>query len=105
MLDWLSSSIGTPEFERVSPRDWIKRLEKALGERSVSHPSQALMGLWKESYGLMMEEDIELKKSGDESLFDVKKTSEVSGTIKDVQPLDRERLLQTWKWVNETIKG
>ncbi|RBR26942.1 uncharacterized protein FIESC28_00210 [Fusarium coffeatum] len=97
MLDWLSSSIGTPEFERVSPREWIKRLEKALGERSVNHPAQALLGLWKESYGLMMEEDVELKKSGDESPFDVKKTSEVSNTIKDVQPLDRERLLQTWK--------
>ncbi|RFN48904.1 linear gramicidin synthase subunit d [Fusarium flagelliforme] len=105
MLDWLSSSIGTPEFERVSPRDWIKRLEKALGERSINHPAQALLGLWKESYGLLMEEDVELKKSGDDSPFDVKKTSEVSGTIKDVQPLDRERLLQTWKWVNETIKG
>ncbi|KAI1071016.1 hypothetical protein LB507_010971 [Fusarium sp. FIESC RH6] len=98
MLYWLSSSIGTPEFERVSPREWIKRLEKALGERSVSHPAQALLGLWKESYGLMMEDDVELKKSGDESPFDVKKTSQVSGTIKDVQPVDRERLLQTWKW-------
>jgi thioester reductase-like protein len=105
MLDWLSSSIGTPEFEKVSPREWIKRLERALSERSVSHPAQALLGLWKESYGLMLDDVVSTKKSDDESPFDVEKTREVSATIKDVQPLDRERLLQTWKWVNETIKG
>ncbi|KAM0500968.1 hypothetical protein ACHAP8_004689 [Fusarium lateritium] len=106
MLDWLSSSIGTPEFEKVSPREWVKRLEKALGERSVNHPAQALLGLWKESYGLMMDDDmVSSKTHEDESPFDVSKTREVSATIKDVQPLDRERLIQTWKWVNDTIKS
>ncbi|KAL4731521.1 putative secondary metabolism biosynthetic enzyme [Fusarium chlamydosporum] len=105
MLDWLSASIGTPEFERVTPREWIKRLEKALSERSVSHPAQALLGLWKESYGLMLDDVIDIKTSQDDSPFDVERTKEVSATIRDVEPLDRERLLHTWKWVNETIKG
>ncbi|RGP77193.1 hypothetical protein FLONG3_4708 [Fusarium longipes] len=105
MLDWLSASIGTPEFEKVSPREWIKRLEKTLGERSVSYPSQALLGLWKESYGLLFDDGLVAKKNEDESPFGVEKAREVSATMKDVQPLDRERLLQTWKWVNETIKG
>ncbi|GKU06243.1 linear gramicidin synthase subunit d [Fusarium langsethiae] len=105
MLDWLSSSIGTPEFEKVSPREWIKRLEKALGERSISHPAQALLGLWKKTYGLMMDDVVSTNTREDETPFDVERTREVSPTIKDVQPLDRERLLQTWKWVNDTIRS
>ncbi|KAG8672351.1 nonribosomal peptide synthetase-like protein nrps11 [Fusarium poae] len=105
MLDGLSSSIGTPEFEKVSPRDWVKRLEKALGERSINHPAQALLGLWKESYGLMMDDVTSAKTHEDESPFDVVKAREVSATMKDVRPLDRERLIQTWKWVNDTIKN
>ncbi|KAM0397059.1 hypothetical protein ACHAQC_004592 [Fusarium culmorum] len=105
MLDWLSSSIGTPEFEKVSPREWIKRLEKALSERSVGHLAQALLELWKESYGLMMDDVVTTKTTDDESPFDVERTREVSATIRDVQSLDRERLIQTWKWVNDTFKS
>ncbi|KAM0340376.1 hypothetical protein ACHAPU_010512 [Fusarium lateritium] len=105
MLQWLSVYIQGPDFEIVSPQDWIKRLEEALGGKSANHPSQALLGLWKQSFGREAEISASTKKEHGESIFDVTTTRGVSDTIRDVQPLNRERLIQTWKWVNETIKG
>ncbi|KAM0228652.1 hypothetical protein ACHAP5_011884 [Fusarium lateritium] len=102
MLHWISAYIEGPEFEIVSPQEWIKRLEEALGGKSANHPSQALLGLWKQSYG--REVAAGAKKEGEPSIFDVTQTRHLSPTIRHLEPLDRERLIKTWKWVNETIK-
>ncbi|KAF9774781.1 hypothetical protein IL306_007190 [Fusarium sp. DS 682] len=105
MLDWLAVSDASPEFEIVSSMEWLERLEKVLSKEGANHPSQALLGLWKRSYG--QENSDEIAPTGDQqrSIFDVAQTQKVSATIRNVKPLDRERLVKTWKWINETIKG
>ncbi|KAM0544709.1 hypothetical protein ACHAPJ_011696 [Fusarium lateritium] len=105
MLQWLSSSKEGPNFEIVHPQEWLKCLEKALSERDVNHPSQALLGLWKQSYGREVNGENETKKNDDLSLFDVTRTKAASATIREVKPLDRERMDKTWQWVNDTIEG
>ncbi|KAJ4264389.1 hypothetical protein NW762_005587 [Fusarium torreyae] len=105
MLQWLSSGKEGPSFEIVSPQEWLKRLERALSERDVNHPSQALLGLWKQSYGREVNGESDTKKDDKLSLFDVTQTKVTSATIRDVKPLDRERIDKTWKWVNDTIQG
>jgi hypothetical protein len=104
MLHWISAYIQGPEFEIVSPQEWTRRLEEALGGKSANHPSQALLGLWKQSYGREAGLAAGAKKDEKSSIFDVSQTRDVSTTIRNVEPLDRERLIKTWKWVNETIK-
>ncbi|RKL17728.1 hypothetical protein BFJ68_g4602 [Fusarium oxysporum] len=103
MLDWLAASNEGPEFEIVSSSEWLERLEKALGDEN-DHPSQALLGLWKRSYsrGDMNENAVDDQES---SVFEVAQTQKVSASIRDVEPLSRERVIKTWKWVNENIKG
>jgi thioester reductase-like protein len=104
MLDWLSASNEGPEFEIASSSEWLERLEKALSDDSANHPSQALLGLWKGSYA--KDKDNGGASEGHESpLFDVAQTQKVSASIRNVKPLTRERLIKTWKWVNENIKG
>ncbi|KAF4961158.1 hypothetical protein FGADI_394 [Fusarium gaditjirri] len=101
MLGWLTVSNEGPEFEVVSSSEWLERLEKALGDESTNHPSQALLGLWKRSYS---KEDGSASDDHGSSLFDVAQTQKVSASIRHVKPLSRERLIKTWKWVNENIK-
>ncbi|KLP03367.1 Uncharacterized protein Y057_4649 [Fusarium fujikuroi] len=104
MLDWLAASNEGPEFEIVSSSEWLERLEKALSDDSANHPSQALLGLWKQSYSKDMD-DSSTREDQEGSLFDLAQTQKVSASIRDVKPLTRERLIKTWKWVNENIKG
>ncbi|KAF5697845.1 nonribosomal peptide synthetase [Fusarium globosum] len=104
MLDWLAASNEGPEFEIVSSSEWLERLEKALSDDSASHPSQALLGLWKQSYSKDMDNS-STREDQEGSFFDVAQTQKVSASIRDVKPLTRERLIKTWKWVNENIKG
>lgn len=104
MLDWLTASNEGPEFEIVSSSEWLERLEKALRDDSANHPSQALLGLWKQSYSKDMDNSSTMEYQ-ECSLFDVAQTQKVSASIRDVKPLTRERLIKTWKWVNENIKG
>ncbi|RBR13584.1 hypothetical protein FVER53590_08545 [Fusarium verticillioides] len=104
MLDWLAASNESPEFEIVSSSEWLERLEKALSDDSANHPSQALLGLWKRSYA-KNKENGGASEGHESSLFDVAQTEKVSASIRDVKPLTRERLIKTWKWVNENIKS
>ncbi|KAG5771212.1 hypothetical protein H9Q72_002205 [Fusarium xylarioides] len=104
MLEWLAASSDGPEFEFVSSTEWLERLEKALSDDSANHPSQALLGLWKQSY-TKNKENGSASEDQESSLFDVAQTQKVSASIRDVKPVNRERLIKTWKWVNENIKG
>ncbi|KAF5597455.1 nonribosomal peptide synthetase [Fusarium subglutinans] len=104
MLDLLAASNEGPEFEIVSSSEWLERLEKALSDDSANHPSQALLGLWKRSYAKDKNND-SAREDQEGSLFDVAQTQKVSASIRDLRPLTRERLIKTWKWVNENIKA
>ncbi|KAF5724834.1 nonribosomal peptide synthetase [Fusarium mundagurra] len=95
MLDWLATSNEGPEFEIVSSSEWLERLEKALSDDSASHPSQALLGLWKRSYA-KDKENGSASEGHESSPFDVAQAQKVSASIRDVKPLTRERLIKTW---------
>jgi thioester reductase-like protein len=104
MLDWLAASDEGPEFEIVSSSEWLERLENALSGDSANHPSQTLLDLWKRSYS-KEDENSRAKDDQESSVFDVAQIQKVSSTIREVKPLGRKRLIKTWKWVNENIKG
>ncbi|KAF5027067.1 hypothetical protein F66182_836 [Fusarium sp. NRRL 66182] len=105
MLRWISSSGRGPKFEIVSPQEWLKRLEKALGERDAyHHPSQALLGLWKQSLARKASSDAAAAEKN-VHVFAVAQTQNLSATMGKVKPLDRGRMVKMWEWVNEAIQG
>ncbi|KAK8133359.1 male sterility protein-domain-containing protein [Apiospora sp. TS-2023a] len=105
MLEFISNSSGrkAARFETVSPSVWVQKLETSLGsDTSSGHSSQGLLDLWKGKYA---NNDIQTdppstKKSG--PVFELSRTEAASGTIRDVQPLDKGRILQMWNWLQES---
>ncbi|KAM0426471.1 hypothetical protein ACHAPT_008162 [Fusarium lateritium] len=102
MLRWILDSGEGPEFETVSPREWLSRLEESLKEREDNHPSQALLGLWKQNYCQDGDNVGEAKRT---PAFELARTQQVSTAMRGVKPLDSERVLKMWKWVREAIKS
>lgn len=105
MLKCISGSEREPSFQIVPPRQWMGRLEEALKEREGNHPSQALLGLWKQNY---CQGEGQQYKAGEPQRipeFDLSRTQQVSAAMREVKPLDRERVLKMWKWVCEAIKA
>ncbi|KAJ3538484.1 hypothetical protein NM208_g5889 [Fusarium decemcellulare] len=105
MLRWISENNEERPFEIVSARDWVGRLEDALGKRKDNHPSQALLGMWKERFYREVDGESRTTDVAQLPVFDLTETQHASPTIRYVQPLDRERMVKTWRWVNETISG
>ncbi|RSM03617.1 hypothetical protein CDV31_010414 [Fusarium ambrosium] len=103
MLRWISNSNEGPRFHIFSPREWMSWLEQTLKERESSHPSQALLGLWKQNY-CHEGGNGNVRKAKQGPSFDLSLTQQASAAMRDVKPLERERVLKTWKWVCETIK-
>ncbi|KAJ4325918.1 hypothetical protein N0V84_003304 [Fusarium piperis] len=104
MLQWLSDSGEGPGFQIVSPREWIRRLEEALKEGEGNHPSQALLGLWKQNYCQDKGHECRAGKPQRVPAFDLSHTQQISTSMREVKPLERERVLKMWKWVCEAIK-
>ncbi|RSL62896.1 hypothetical protein CEP54_005510 [Fusarium duplospermum] len=104
MLRWISNSNEGPRFHIVSPREWMSWLEQTLKERESNHPSQALLGLWKQNY-CHEGGNGNIGKAKQGPSFDLSLTQKASTAMREVKPLERERVLKTWKWVCETIKS
>ncbi|KAK7947769.1 male sterility protein-domain-containing protein [Apiospora aurea] len=124
MLDLISSSGDSDgrqqqqsafSFETVPPSVWAKRLEASLNSGTSGHSSQGLLDLWKGKYS----EDQQSSSSGgggDGSdgakaataatksgpVFELERTQAASRTMRDIQPLDRTRILLMWKWLQES---
>ncbi|KAF7563552.1 hypothetical protein G7046_g567 [Stylonectria norvegica] len=96
MLLWILEDTEEPRFEIVEPKEWVSRLEKALQERSAGHPSQALIGLWKD--GITNTDD-----SGTHPIFDVSLAKGASETMRNLKPVDRARIQKIWRWVQRNI--
>ncbi|KAK7921707.1 hypothetical protein PG985_009729 [Apiospora marii] len=90
---------GTP-FETVPPSVWVKKLETSLSRGTSGHSSQGLLDLWKGKYANSNAELATPKKSG--PVFDLSRTEAASGTIRDVQPLDKARILRMWTWLQKS---
>ncbi|KAK8095015.1 hypothetical protein PG997_001700 [Apiospora hydei] len=123
MLDIISSSGDSDgrqpqqsafNFETVPPSVWVKRLEASPNSGTSGHSSQGLLDLWKGKYsedrqsssggggdgsGRAKAATAATKKSG--PVFDLERTQAASRTMRDIQPLDRTRILRMWKWLQE----
>ncbi|KAK9423820.1 hypothetical protein SUNI508_03836 [Seiridium unicorne] len=104
MLQWLQDSDHMATFEVVTPSSWMDRLEEALGGKAAGHDSQKLLGFWQHVYGGQSRYD-----SGNDqvsrkpAVFEISCASHVSKTMAEVQPLDRDQVLQMWKWICENV--
>ncbi|KAK4118169.1 acetyl-CoA synthetase-like protein [Parathielavia appendiculata] len=102
MLHWILEDAGADQFAIVSPSEWVERLETA-NRGEASHPSHALLGLWKESFVKSGHTESKLRTRSSAPNFDMDLTRQVSDTIRQVQPLDRRRVVKMWKWINQAI--
>lgn len=93
MLTWLrEADQDRPGVEIVSAPEWLSRLHEALKVHQ-SHPSQALLGVWER---MVSKEALE---EGDTPTFSVAEAQHISDVMKQVSPLDKQRLVKTWRWV------
>lgn len=92
MLQWLQKE---DQFEIVSPKEWVERLEQA---GDSDHSALKLLGLWKESYGR------ELTEKTARPQFSTRKTSESVQALRNVEPLDKEYVERIWNWIQENVK-
>ncbi|KAH6886881.1 hypothetical protein B0T10DRAFT_407287 [Thelonectria olida] len=97
LLQWILEHENQPAFETVSSSEWTTRLEAALREKDPNHPSHALLEMWKSN----------LSPEGAQGpvQFDVKAAQQLSLTMQEVRQLDRDRVVNMWKWVCENIRS
>ncbi|KAF4977475.1 hypothetical protein FZEAL_5994 [Fusarium zealandicum] len=106
LLVWISYEDPESGFAIVSPREWVTRLEKALGERKIDHPSQALLGMWKHTFG----QNIDSEGCSDEAakttskftpetldVFDKTALSYLDGNNPEQKNMGSRLLLGHWK--------
>jgi thioester reductase-like protein len=92
MLQWLQKK---EDFEIVSPKEWVVRLEQA---GDSDHSALKLLGLWKESYGSGSEDNIPRPQ------FSTTETSKYVPALRNVRPLDKEYLERIWYWIQQNVR-
>jgi thioester reductase-like protein len=92
MLQWLQKK---EDFEIVSPKEWVARLEQA---GDSDHSALKLLGLWKESYGSGSEDNTPRPQ------FSTTETSKYVPALRDVRPLDKEYLERIWYWIQQNVR-
>ncbi|KAI6779874.1 uncharacterized protein J7T54_001962 [Emericellopsis cladophorae] len=97
LLGWIQEDYTSQSLilDLVAPEQWLSRLEKALRQHP-DHPSHALLGLWKRGIsGKSRPEDkVPLH-------FSMDATKTTLPVMANVIPLGRERLVRTWRWVQQ----
>jgi thioester reductase-like protein len=92
MLQWIKKN---EDFDIVSPKEWVARLEKCEGS---DHSAMKLLGLWKEAYA---NGDTEAKPRPQ---FSMKKTQRNVAALQDVQPLDEGYVKRMWTWIQANVR-
>ncbi|KAG9251640.1 uncharacterized protein F5Z01DRAFT_692015 [Emericellopsis atlantica] len=97
LLDWIQKEnrSQSAELDLVAPRQWLSRLDEALLQHP-EHPSQALLGLWKR--GMSGESRPEHKAP---LQFSMDVTKAALPVMANVVPLDKNRIVRTWRWVQQ----
>ena len=100
LLSWLSKR---ESFERVSPQEWVKRLEQ-LGEKGSQHPALQLLEHWRRAYagagsgtsdGKGSEADV---APTDQKTFAIERTRECIPVLRTVEPVSEPYFWKLWEW-------
>lgn len=110
LLRWISEAPGGPSFQIVQPAEWLQRLESSLGILKAGHPSQALLGLWRQKYAgttipPRLKAECRSTKTPVYPIFDITSSSRLSQTMVNIQPLNRDRIMRMWTWVWKNMTG
>ncbi|KAI1083049.1 hypothetical protein F5B20DRAFT_577434 [Whalleya microplaca] len=100
MLDMITEGSDGSLFEKASPAEWLERLESATSTLPGGHPSQALLGLWKRRYAQWEPRQGIMAAS---PTFGITSSSRASQTVRDVKPLNRDRIMNMWNWIQENM--
>ncbi|KAI1816627.1 acetyl-CoA synthetase-like protein [Poronia punctata] len=93
MLQWISEGQGSLGPEVVSVQTWMGHLERIIAAEPTScHPWQALTSLWEQRY----ESDRLLTSL---TTFQTTRTRQVSRSIRNLEPLNREHVMRMWGWI------
>ncbi|KAF1943444.1 hypothetical protein EJ02DRAFT_510963 [Clathrospora elynae] len=92
MLGWLQKK---EDFEIVSPKAWVGRLERSGG---TEHSALKLLGLWKESYGNASQETTSRPR------FSMQETKKNVPALRDVKSIDEAYVGRIWDWVQKNVR-
>ena len=96
MLQWLQEK-EEGQLLVVEPAAWLRSLEKCLKEDQLDHPSQKLLGLWKETYLSPN------KGRGAEPAYTIEVAAQASESLASVEPVTRELIEKMWAWIRTSI--
>ncbi|KAI1426339.1 hypothetical protein F5Y12DRAFT_794552 [Xylaria sp. FL1777] len=101
MLEWLSRELGSIPFEIISVSEWMELLEAALTRDPASkHPCQALIEMWKRRY--VPKRGVNSTGFSTRSLeFEIISSQRASQSILNIEPLNRQQVVQMWEWIQE----
>ncbi|CAH0056195.1 unnamed protein product [Clonostachys solani] len=104
LLSWISEDLGRGNLEVVPSSEWVTRLEDTLAQTNGHHPSHVLVGLWK---GSLAQKEVASPtgkiRPGMVQSYEMTHAKESVPTLRDLEPLDKERVLKIWAWVRGNI--
>ncbi|OTB13601.1 hypothetical protein K445DRAFT_13648 [Daldinia sp. EC12] len=100
LMGWISAIPGHSSFNVVSSEEWLERLELEFGKTQADHPAQALVGLWKQRYSSA----VDGSKASSPPNFDVTSSLRSFRSMRDMEPLSRDRILRMWEWIEANMK-
>ncbi|KAJ4301172.1 hypothetical protein N0V90_003262 [Kalmusia sp. IMI 367209] len=95
MLQWLKKR---EDFEVVTPKEWVKRLEECENE---GHSAMKLLGLWKDAY--CNGDSDKDRKTHTRLKFSVEETKRRVTAMRNVRPVDEAYMVKIWDWVQENV--
>ncbi|CAG9951592.1 unnamed protein product [Clonostachys rosea f. rosea IK726] len=104
LLSWISEDDLGRGLEVVPPSEWVTRLEDTLAQTNEHHPSHVLVGLWK---GSLAPEEMACPtgkiRPGSVQSYEMTRAKQSVPTLRDLEPLDKQRVLKIWAWVRGNI--
>jgi thioester reductase-like protein len=95
MLQWLQKR---EQFDIVSPKEWVERLESS---EATEHSALKLLGLWKESYA---KDDVQEGADNTRPRFSMAQTRKSVPVLSHVEPLDEEYVERIWYWIQSNVR-
>ncbi|KAI1208037.1 acetyl-CoA synthetase-like protein [Annulohypoxylon truncatum] len=108
LLQWVSETPEDPSFQVVQPAEWLRQLESSFSGSQARHPSQALLGLWRQRYTdatIPSEQKDERRYTNtpEYPIFDIVSSLRLSQTMRNIRPLSHDRVMRMWSWIQENM--